>query len=81
MTRKFTCLRLMIKVNDKFYYDIGLRRDNKNLSRTFTTMGEEHPRFLEDFIRVYGSKKIQIIDYGKIAFDEQSMKHIENIMK
>ena len=71
-------LRIQLQINNKFYYDIGLRKDNYQLSKTVMKFGEKQPRFLEDFIEKYGKNKIKILDYGKLIDDK---KYIDNILK
>lgn len=61
-------LRLKIKVNEygrtRYYYDIGLRGDSK-LSKWVDDCGRRRPRYLEDFIEVYGAENVQILSWGK----------------
>ena len=72
-----TYLRIELCVGDKFYYDIGLRKHgNQMLPKTFTTMGEKHPRFLEDFIEKYGRKNVKIVDYGKLHYEKEYIDKI-----
>lgn len=63
-------MRLWILADNKFYYDIGLRKDDTKLSKTQELFGEMCPRFLEDFIEKYGKKKIKVLDYGTIEDTE-----------
>ena len=60
-----TNMRLAIKINGKVYSDIGIR-GNSTLSEKVYISGEYRPRFLEDFIKLYGKKNIKIISYGKL---------------
>lgn len=71
-------LRLHIKVGNKYYYDIGLRRDNIKLPKTQWQFGEKCPRYLEDFINKYGKSKIRIIEYGKLLEDKL---YIDGLLK
>ena len=64
-------------VKNKFYYDIGLRKGDKILSKTQIQMGHVCPRFLEDFIEKYGVNNIRIIDYGCLSNEK---KYIDDIL-
>lgn len=64
-------LRLFIMVNDKFYYDIGLRKDNYTLSKTTERFGELSPRYLEDFIEKFDRKNVHILDYGCLDTEKE----------
>ena len=61
-------LRLKIKVNEygkiRYYYDIGLRGKSK-LSKWVDDCGRKRPRYLEDFIEIYGADNVQILSWGK----------------
>jgi len=74
---KETYLRLHIIVKDKHYYDVGLRKGNLLLSKYILQGSEKIPRFLEDFIDVYGTKEIIVIDYGKLIDDK---KYIDELL-
>jgi len=65
-------------VNNKFFYDVGLRRNDTNSPKTKIMFQEECPRFLEDYIEKYGKKNINIIDYGKLI---EEKKHIKELLK
>ena len=62
-------LRLKIKVNEngkwKYYYDVGLRAENPQLSKYIYDKGVKRPRFLEDFIERYGVENVIIVSWGK----------------
>ena len=55
-------LKIFVIPEGKFYYDIGLREGDAILSKFI----DGHPRFLEDFIDVYGKENVVVIDYGKL---------------
>lgn len=60
-------MRMTLRVQKKFYYDIGLRGNDtysKKLARTF---GEDHPKYLEDFIEFHGKHNITVISYGDLT--------------
>ena len=59
--------RLCLMVNDKFYYDIGLRKGDRLLSKFVYRFSEKQPRFLEDFIEVFGKANVNIIGYGSLV--------------
>ena len=59
-------MRMTIKVGSKYYYDIGLRGNDTYSSKITRTFGEDHPKYLEDFIEFCGKKKIRIISYGSL---------------
>ena len=59
-------MRMTIKVGKKYYYDIGLRGNYNNTDKITRSFGEDHPKFLEDFIEFYGKHKIRIISYGSM---------------
>jgi len=58
-------MRLHIRVNDIDYYDIGLRGGCTTDEYTMR-FGELQPKYLEDFIKRYGQKRIRIITYGSL---------------
>jgi hypothetical protein len=64
---KMTMMRLTILIGNKYYYDIGLRGSDTKTSKTTRSFGEDHPRYLEDFIELCGKRKVKIISYGKLA--------------
>ena len=71
--------RLQLRVNETTcYYDIGLRKGNETLSKTSHQFGSDCPRFLEDFIKAFGKKNIEIKDYGKLIYDKE---YIDNLLK
>ena len=70
-------LHIYVKSIDKHYYDIGLRRDNKQLSRVGFQFGEYHPRFLEDFVQQYGYKNIKIVSLGKLFNEMEYIKGLD----
>ena len=59
-------MRLMIFVRclQEYYYDIGLRKNNEILSHTHWMYGRKVPRFLEDWIREYGERNIEVCNMG-----------------
>ena len=59
-------MRITIRVNNKYYYDVGLRGNFNSTPRLTRSFGEVHPKFLEDFIYYNGKKKIKIISYGSL---------------
>ncbi len=65
-------------VKNKFYYDIGLRKGDKKLSKMSHQLGHDCPRYLEDFIDVYGANNIKILTYGKL-WEEKD--YINNLFK
>ena len=64
-------MRMFILVRGKFYYDIGLRREDTLLSKEHFQFGEKCPRFLEDFIDVYGNEVVKVLDYGSLSEDKE----------
>lgn len=58
-----------MKTTGKHYYDIGLRKEDNNLSKTRVTFGERHPRFLEDFIDKFGKQNVVVRSLGKLHED------------
>lgn len=62
-------MRLKIKVKENgrwhYYYDIGLRSENPQLSKYVYDKGVLRPRFLEDFIEKYGRENVVILSWGK----------------
>ena len=64
-------MRLHLRVINKNYYDIGLRKGNEILSKTTERFGETQPRYLEDFIEAYGKGKIVVIDYGSLFYEKE----------
>ena len=71
-------LRIELMIKNKFYYDIGLRKEDRILSKTQVQMGHKCPRYLEDFIKRYGKSEIVIIDYGCLIGEK---KYIDNLLK
>jgi len=59
-------IRLVLKVEGKYYYDIGLRGSDNRTSRFVKRYGYDEPKYLEDFIHLFGKNKIRIVSYGKL---------------
>ena len=70
-------MRMTIKIESKYYYDIGLRGNDYYTSKFTRTFGEDHPKYLEDFIEFYGKKKIRIISYGSL---KENKKMIDKML-
>lgn len=62
-------ITIFVKPIEEFYYDVGLRhRDgNDNLKNTMYRWGKPAPRFLEDFIEMYGAENIDIVEEGSMS--------------
>jgi hypothetical protein len=71
-------MRLQLRVNNKFYYDIGLRKGLPYLSKTHEQFGIKCPRFLEDFIEEYGKNNIKVIAYGSLKNEKD---YINGLLK
>jgi len=71
-------IRLEIKVKDKFYYDIGLRKGNNILSKVHDRGGKMTCRFLEDFIDKVGAEQIRILAYGDCRMD---VEYIQGLLR
>lgn len=76
MSNKY--MRLMIEAKGQYFYDIGLRKDHKKLNRYIRRFGELQPRFLEDFIKMYGKGNIKIISYGKL---DNEREYIDSLLE
>ena len=63
--------RLCIVVKGTYYYDIGLRKGNRILSKTSHQFGSDCPRYLEDFIEKYGKKDVVIKGYGTLLSEKE----------
>ena len=68
--------RLHILVKGKHFYDIGLRKGNNILSKRVYRYGLLYPRYLEDFIEIYGKNKIKIIGYGKLEYEKEYINEL-----
>ena len=64
-------IRLMIYVKTlkEYYYDVGLRKGNEQLSKTHWVYGRKVPRYLEDWIERYGANSIVIKEYGDLEYE------------
>ena len=85
MVMESSNLRLKIKVVEngqvRYYYDVGLRGCS-NLSKWVDDCGRRRPRYLEDFIEVYGINNVQILSWGKYwRRKEQILSMMERIRK
>ena len=79
---------LYVKPIEEFYYDVGLRGNqdatvnhelgNSGLSKTVYRWGKPVPRFLEDFVEVYGANNIRIKEYGTMS---QYKSYINKVME
>jgi hypothetical protein len=65
-------MRLIIKADKQYFYDIGLRNKSK-LSKFTSSFGEYHPRYLEDFIERYGKHNIKIVSFGKLKEEKDTI--------
>lgn len=63
---------MTIKVRNKYYYDIGIRGKDTYSSKITRSFGEDHPKYLDDFIELDGKDNITIISYG----DLKHKKHL-----
>jgi len=71
-------MRLEIVAKGRFYYDIGLRKRNNNLSKYVRRFDGRSPRYLEDFIEVYGKSNVRVLDYGTLIHEKE---YIINLLK
>ena len=69
-------MRMTLRVNGKYYYDIGLRGKHNHTSIITRSFGEDHPKFLEDFIKLCGKKQITIISYGDLVNQRHMIKKL-----
>lgn len=71
-------MRMMIRIEGRYYYDIGLRGPNERNQKFSRRFGELQPKYLEDFIELYGTNKIEIISYGKLREKKQEIDELLN---
>jgi hypothetical protein len=69
-------MRLIIKVGKNYYYDIGLRSKHDKTGKITRSFGEDHPKFLQDFIEFYKKDRIQIISYGSLKEKEDEINKL-----
>lgn len=69
-------MRMTIRVENKFFYDIGLRSKYDNTSKITRTFNEDHPKYLQDFIEFYGKENVHIISYGDLKNKREEIKEM-----
>ena len=71
-------MRLEICAGDKFYYDIGIRKNNNILSKVQDRGGMLIPRYLEDFVEVCGAGNVRVLAYGSLG---RERSYIDSILE